>query len=184
MTTRLNTLIVDDEPLARTHLRELLSTDPDVQVSGEAGNGRDAVRLIRDLEPSLVMLDIQMPELSGFDVVHEIGPDAMPGVIFVTAHDSYAMEAFGVFALGYLLKPVRPDQLQAALARAKSLLRPEDRNALAASLTERLDPPAPERSDPERLAIRVDGRISYIRITWRSSLSPCLPTGISKSISS
>ena len=164
MTTRLNTLIVDDEPLARTHLRELLSTDPDVQVSGEAGNGRDAVRLIRDLEPSLVMLDIQMPELSGFDVVHEIGPDAMPGVIFVTAHDSYAMEAFGVFALGYLLKPVRPDQLQAALARAKSLLRPEDRNALAASLTERLDPPAPERSDPERLAIRVDGRILFLRI--------------------
>ena len=69
-----------------------------------------------------------------------------------------------MFALGYLLKPVRPDQLQAALARAKSLLRPEDRNALAASLTERLDPPAPERSDPERLAIRVDGRILFLRI--------------------
>lgn len=164
MTTRLDTLIVDDEPLARAHLRELLAVDPDIYVAGEAGNGRDAVRLIRDLEPSLVMLDIQMPELSGFDVVREIGPDGMPGVIFVTAHDSYALEAFGVFALGYLLKPVRPDQLEAALGRAKSLLKPEDRQALAARLPEPLEPPPNERLDPDRLAIRVDGRILFLRI--------------------
>lgn len=164
MTMRLNTLIVDDEPLARAHLRDLLTSDPDISVLGEAGNGRDAVRLIRDLEPSLVMLDVQMPELSGFDVVREIGADGMPGVIFVTAHDAYALEAFGVFALGYLLKPVRPDQLRAAVGRAKTLLRPEDRRAIAERLTENLDPPPGERSDPERLAIRVDGRILFLRI--------------------
>jgi two-component system LytT family response regulator len=163
MTMRLDTLIVDDEPLARTHMRELLSAYSDVHIAGECGNGRDAIRMVRELEPSLVLLDIQMPELSGLDVVREIGPSSMPAVIFVTAHDTYALDAFGVFAVGYLLKPVQPDQLQAALARVKSIQAPALRDDSAMRLTDTASPPM-EGSDPERLAIRVDGRIVFLRI--------------------
>jgi two-component system, LytTR family, response regulator len=164
MTMRLDTLIVDDEPLARTHLRELLSAHPDVHITGECGNGRDAVKMVRELEPSLVMLDIQMPELSGLDVVREIGASSMPAVIFVTAHDAYALDAFGVFAVGYLLKPVQPEQLQAALARVKSIQPPAIRDDAGMRLTDTATPPNGEGSDPERLAIRVDGRIIFLRI--------------------
>lgn len=164
MTMRLDTLIVDDEPLARTHLRELLSAHPDVHITGECGNGRDAVNMVRDLEPSLVLLDIQMPELSGLDVVREIGPASMPAVIFVTAHDAYALDAFGVFAVGYLLKPVQPEQLQAALTRVKSIQAPVQRDDAGIRLTDTAGPPNGEGSDPERLAIRVDGRIVFLKI--------------------
>ena len=99
-------LIVDDEPLARRHLRTILAADPDVVVAGEAANGREAIQMIAKLAPDLVLLDIQMPELDGFSVVAQLDPQHMPMIVFVTAHDSYALKAFDVHAVDYVLKPV------------------------------------------------------------------------------
>src|SRR5918912_1332617 len=116
----LRALVVDDEPLARAHLRSLLAADPEVEVVAECGNGRDAVRAVRELEPDLIFLDVQMPELDGFEVVQAIGVDRMPVVVFVTAFDEYALRAFQVHALDYLLKPVDRERFREALARAKA----------------------------------------------------------------
>jgi len=113
------TLIVDDEPLARTRLRELLGDEEDVQIVAECGNGADAVAVIVSQQPDLVLLDIQMPELDGFGVVRAVGVDRMPAVVFVTAHDEHAVAAFEVHAVDYVLKPVDQDRFAEALRRAK-----------------------------------------------------------------
>lgn len=107
-------LIVDDEPLARSLLGELLRAEAGVEVVGEAGDGFEAVRRTEQLRPDLVLLDIQMPKLSGFEVLELLGEEA-PAVIFVTAHDEFALRAFEVHAVDYLLKPVEPERLAAAL---------------------------------------------------------------------
>ena len=107
-------LIVDDEPLARAHLRELLAEAGGVEVVGECGDGREAVRRIVGESPDLVLLDVQMPELDGFGVLRAIGAERMPHVIFVTAYDEYALRAFDVAALAYLLKPIDRGRLAAA----------------------------------------------------------------------
>src|SRR5271170_642871 len=107
---RLTTLIVDDEPLAREGLRMFLSRDPDVSAIAEAKDGREAVAAIRAARPDLVFLDVQMPEMDGFSVVHEIGAQHMPAVVFVTAHDQYAIQAFEINAFDYLLKPVTEER--------------------------------------------------------------------------
>src|SRR5690242_20075052 len=99
----LTTLIVDDEPLAREGLRILLSRDPEVSAIREARDGREAVAAIRECAPDLVFLDVQMPEMGGLEVVRTIGAESMPAVVFVTAHDRYAIEAFEINALDYLL---------------------------------------------------------------------------------
>jgi two-component system, LytTR family, response regulator len=113
----LRVLVVDDEEPGRRKLRRMLEAEPGVAVVGEAENGAGAIEKIRELEPDLVLLDIQMPHGNGFDVVEAIGPDAMPPVVFVTAYDQHALRAFEVRALDYLLKPVAPDRLREALAR-------------------------------------------------------------------
>src|SRR5437762_7380757 len=102
---RLTVLIVDDEPLAREGMRILLAEDPQVSTVLEAKNGREAVTAIRGRRPELVFLDVQMPEMDGFSVLLEVGPERMPAVIFVTAHDRYAIRAFEINAIDYLLKP-------------------------------------------------------------------------------
>jgi two-component system LytT family response regulator len=113
----LATLLIDDEPLARDGLRMLLAGDPDVTAIHEARNGREGVDAIRALRPDLVFLEIQMPEMDGFEVVCEIGAEHMPAVIFVTAHDRHAVQAFEINALDYLLKPVGAERFAKALAR-------------------------------------------------------------------
>ena len=113
-------MIVDDEELARHVLRELLQTHPDVEIVAECANGVEAVKAVADRKPDLIFLDVQMPKLTGFDVLELIGTDVP--VIFVTAYDQYAMRAFDVHAVDYLLKPVGRDRLDAALERAKSRL--------------------------------------------------------------
>ena len=100
------TLIVDDEPLAREGLRMLLSRDPEIAFIPEARNGQEAVAAIRNSRPDLVFLDVQMPEMNGFEVVREVGAQRMPPVVFVTAHDRFAIQAFEINAIDYLLKPV------------------------------------------------------------------------------
>ena len=113
----LTALLVDDEPLAREGLRMLLAQDPDVAAIHEAKNGREAVEAIRATRPDLVFLDVQMPEMDGFAVVREVGAGQMPAVVFVTAHDRYAIQAFEINAIDYLLKPVTEERFAKALAR-------------------------------------------------------------------
>src|ERR1700694_3458834 len=115
----LTTLIVDDEPLAREGLRMLLSQDAQVSAIHEAKDGREAVAAIRNVRPDLVLLDVQMPEMDGFSVLKEIGAERMPAVVFVTAHDHYAIQAFEINAIDYLLKPVTEERFTRALERAK-----------------------------------------------------------------
>jgi len=116
---RLRTLVVDDEPLARRNLTVLLQRDPDVATVAECGSGAEAIDEIRSSRPDLVFLDVQMPERDGFDVLELLGSDQPPVVVFVTAHDDYALRAFEAGALDYLLKPFTDARFGRALERAK-----------------------------------------------------------------
>src|SRR5215467_12291917 len=117
--TRTRVLIVDDEPLARERLRTLLQEEPGFEIVGEAGDGTTGAESILALQPDLVFLDVQMPGADGFDVIDAVGPDKMPFVVFVTAYDRYALRAFDVHALDYLLKPFDRDRFRQAVARAR-----------------------------------------------------------------
>jgi two-component system, LytTR family, response regulator len=112
-------MIVDDEPLARRRIRSLLDEAEDVEVLAECANGREAIRAIGESPPDLLFLDIQMPELDGFDVLQSIGVGRVPVVIFVTAYDQFALRAFEAHALDYLLKPFDDERFEAALQRAR-----------------------------------------------------------------
>lgn len=167
MSATLRVLLVDDEPLARTHLRALLAAEPDVEVVAECGDGASAVRAIREVRPDLVLLDIQMPEGDGFDVVREVGPDRMPPVVFVTAYDEHALRAFTVHALAYLLKPVDGPRLHEELDRARS----QQRRAAEADVVARLEAMLAEGTSApaDRLAVKIDGRILFLEtrdIDW------------------
>lgn len=116
-------LIVDDEPIARRGIRQLLASHDDVEIAGEARNGAEAVRLIAELTPDLVFLDVQMPALDGFAVLRQIDPERLPAIIFVTAYDTFAVRAFEARALDYLVKPVSEARFHAALARARERFR-------------------------------------------------------------
>lgn len=112
-------LIVDDEPLTRRSIRRLLASSGDIEIIGECGDGESAIAAISTQRPDLVFLDVEMPELSGLDVVERVGPDAMPVTVFVTAYDRYAVEAFDVEAVDYVLKPFGKERFARALGRAR-----------------------------------------------------------------
>jgi two-component system, LytTR family, response regulator len=133
-TKQLTALIVDDEPLARRTIRGLLRDDPEVEVVGECGGGREAVESIRRQPPDLLFLDIQMPGVDGFGVLSRIELEAVPAVVFVTAYDAYALRAFEVHALDYLLKPFTNERFREALARAKSHVELREAKVTAQSL--------------------------------------------------
>jgi len=122
-TTALRVLIADDEPLARDDLARLLGGRPDVTIVGLCAGGAEAVRAVRQLEPDVLFLDIRMPGVDGFQVVTRLDPACMPYIVFVTAFDRYAVEAFRIRALDYVLKPVHEARLDDALARAREQLR-------------------------------------------------------------
>jgi two-component system LytT family response regulator len=119
----IRTLVVDDEQLARRGLKTLVDRHPECTVVGVCADGREAIARISDLKPDLVLLDIQMPEITGFDVLERLPPGAVPVVIFVTAYDEYAVRAFEVHALDYVLKPVSQERLREALDRAVAQVR-------------------------------------------------------------
>jgi two-component system LytT family response regulator len=123
MSAPVRILVVDDEPLARSGMITLLGRDPEVQVIGECGDGAAAAAAITRDHPDLVLLDVQMPEADGFEVLQAVGADRMPVVIFVTAYDQFAVKAFEVHALDYLLKPFDDERFMAAIGRAKRALR-------------------------------------------------------------
>lgn len=116
----LRVLIVDDERISRSGIVRLLAPDPEVRIAGECANGLEAVEAIRSERPDLVFLDVQMPEMDGFEVLRALKPEETPRVIFVTAYDQYAIQAFEVNALDYLLKPFSDERFASALARAKA----------------------------------------------------------------
>lgn len=136
---KIRALIIDDEPLARTRIRNLLATEPDVEILAECANGSEAIEAIQQHSPDLLFLDIQMPEVNGFDVLDAVGPERVPAVIFVTAYDQHALQAFEVHALDYLLKPFKQSRFKSALQRARQQLTnrsPDHESRLAELLTQ------------------------------------------------
>jgi two-component system LytT family response regulator len=161
---KIRTLVVDDQPIARQRLLSLLSDEPDVQVVGEAASGPEAVDAVRRLRPDLVFLDMQMPELDGLGVIAAVGPERMPATIFVTAYDEYAVQAFEVHALDYLLKPFARGRFQQALARARGQLQRDRAGLLAGrlvALVDELRAPAP---GGDRIMVRAGGRVSFVDV--------------------
>ncbi len=167
---RIRTLIVDDEPLARRNLRALLKTDTEVEIIGEARSGPEAVRMIKALAPVLVFLDIQMPEMDGFQVLEQISADVLPTIVFVTAFDKYALKAFEVHALDYLLKPFDDARFEKALQQAKKQIEDHEITELSRRLINLLDErAAPRVSEPKaasyltRLMIKSAGRVTFLK---------------------
>jgi len=149
----LKVLIVDDEDLARDGCRMVLAEDREITTILEAKNGRDAVEAILDERPDLVLLDIQMPEMDGFAVVEEVGAELMPEVVFITAHDKYAIRAFEVNAIDYLLKPVPAKRWTQAIGRAKSRLAARSATRTHREVAALLDMIARDRRHTKRLAV-------------------------------
>lgn len=165
-------LIVDDEPIARRGIRQQLRGEADVEVIGECGDGAAAIDAITELAPDLVFLDIQMPEVDGFDVVEAIGVAHTPAVVFVTAYDEHALRAFDVHAVDYVLKPIDRHRFRTAVERARRRLahapgqQLEERELsldrrIAAALEE-LGRPAHDYA--KRLAIKGDGRVILVDV--------------------
>lgn len=127
---KIRTLIVDDESLARDRLRQLLQNEPAIEIIGESSDGREALAAIVSVVPDLVFLDVQMPELDGFGVLEALGAGPMPLIVFVTAHDRFALRAFEVHAVDYLLKPFDRERFQKALRRAVEHVRNRDAEAI------------------------------------------------------
>jgi two-component system LytT family response regulator len=165
-------VIADDEPLARERIELLLAGRPDVEVVAAAGDGRAAVEAVRAHRPDLLFLDVQMPELDGFGVLRELGADAPPAVVFCTAYDQFALRAFEVHALDYLLKPFDEERFTAALERARAQVARrgagEDLGAKLAALLAAARPAAAE-AKADRLAVKTDGRVLLVKhadIDW------------------
>ena len=161
---KIRTLIVDDEAPARARIRQLLKGESDFEVIGECANGRQAVAAIQTQRPDLVFLDVQMPRLGGLEVCAAIADGAMPLVIFVTAYDQHALQAFEVHAIDYLLKPFDRERFQKSLRHARDQLRRGDSglsNPHLAALLENLKPAAKQR---DRLAFKSNGRVLFVRI--------------------
>lgn len=157
-------LVVDDEPLARRGIVARLERAPDIVVAGECGSGRDAVQAIAERRPDLVYLDVQMPGMSGFDVVSAIDAAVLPEVVFVTAHDEFALAAFEANAIDYLLKPIDPDRFERALARARQRIadRRAGRNAQQiATMLASLHGTAPA-CDERHLLVKDRGRLTRV----------------------
>lgn len=165
-------LIVDDEPLSRERIASLLRTLPDADIIGMCENGSEAIEAISDLSPDLVFLDVQMPEVDGFSVLSSIDRATMPAVIFVTAHDRYALKAFEVHAQDYLLKPFDPDRLFDAYGRAAERIRQNRIGASSERLLALIDDMERVRSHRTRVPIKSDGRVTFLpveEIDWIES---------------
>lgn len=151
-------LIVDDEPLARAHLRSLVEPRSDVVVIGECGDGRSAVAAIQHDAPDLVLLDVQMPEIDGLEVVRQVGAERMPTTIFVTAFDEHALSAFEVHAVDYVLKPVNRHRFAQAIEHAVRKI------GQAQPLGDAMNTVQEARVGADRFAVRVGERVLFLRI--------------------
>jgi two-component system LytT family response regulator len=162
-------IIADDEPLARARLRMLLAEEPWVEVIAECSDGPSTITAIEKFRPELVFLDVQMPGGSGFDVIESVGAGRMPFVIFVTAFDRYALRAFDVHALDYLLKPFDRDRFRDALVRARERIERSSNGDLERRLLAIVNDLKPAQQPLERFVIKSGGRVFFLRaedIEW------------------
>ena len=182
--SRLRVLVVDDEPLARTGLAELVRRDPELECIAEAGDGQAAIEAIQSLTPDLVLLDVQMPEIDGFGVIRAIGPERMPPVVFVTAYEEFALQAFRVHALDYLVKPFSDERLAEALSRVKDIVRTGQLDRLTSRLSDLVG--AVRRPDYlSRITVRVAQRVQVVLvddIDWIEAADYCAKLHIGASI--
>ena len=172
---KIKTIIADDEPLAREKIRIMLEEDPDIELIGEFSDGIETVSAIQERQPDLVFLDVQMPELNGFGVLEALSDSHLPTIIFVTAFDQYALRAFEVHALDYLLKPFDRQRFQKALQRAKAHLLKEKSGEVNEKLLTLLEDLKSEKNNNyekkflDRLVIKSGGRVTFLKteeIDW------------------
>jgi two-component system LytT family response regulator len=164
-TSTIRALIVDDEPLARERVRNLLAKETDIKIVGECANGTEAVETIDRERPDLVFLDVQMPELDGFGVLENVEPENLPFVIFITAYDEYAVRAFDVHALDYVLKPFDRERFRDALDRARREIArgTAAEGALDRKLLTLLAELQDRKQSLDRLVIKSGGRVFFLR---------------------
>jgi len=165
--SRIRALIVDDEPLARECIRVLAAEDSDLEIAGECENGEQEVAAILRDRPDVVFLDVQMPGIDGFEVLRLVGEQRLPVVVFVTAYDEYALKAFEVHALDYLLKPFDRTRFLRSLVRAKEALRRHRSAEIPVEIEAKLRALLREREQPEyleRLLIRAGGSIRFLKV--------------------
>lgn len=161
---KIRSLIVDDEPLGRQRVCLLLGEEPDVEVIGESEDGFEAVDQIQETKPDLVFLDVQMPDMDGFEVLRRVPQALLPVVIFTTAYDEHALRAFEVNALDYLLKPFKPTRFKQAVQRARDLLANKNAGVAARRLLTLLGqtPAAAAQGQLARLAVKTPGKVTFV----------------------
>lgn len=159
----LKVLIVDDELPGRHKIREMLKHESNIEIIGECTNGADAVETIHSKKPDLVFLDVQMPEMDGFGVIKKIGVNNLPEIIFVTAYDQYALQAFEVHALDYLLKPFDKERFQNALQRAKDRILQRDQNDIGQKLLSMLQELKLDQKHSDRLVVKSGGKVFFLK---------------------
>lgn len=167
--SKMRAVVVDDEPLARERLRMLLASEDWLEVVHECADGASAVVAIQKFRPDIVFLDVEMPGANGFDVIEAIGADQMPFVVFVTAYDKYAIKAFDVHAVDYLLKPFDRERFQQAVARARQQLEQRSGGELERRLLALVQDLKPTHQKLERFVIKSGGRVFFVRseeIDW------------------
>ncbi len=166
----IRTILVDDEPLAREKVRTFLEDELDIEVIAECRDGREAVEKIDSEKPDLVFLDVQMPEMDGFEVLENLEQDAIPTVVFTTAFDQYALKAFDVHAVDYLLKPFDRDRFKESVDRARQAIQRQQGGDVREQLMSLLRDVGTERPKyPERLVIKSSGRVVFLKseeIDW------------------
>jgi two-component system LytT family response regulator len=171
----LRVLIVDDEPLGRQRIEDLVRKDPTIQIAGSAADGTAAVQAIRTLRPDLVFLDVQMPGMSGLDVIRELGPDEMPATVLVTAYDKHALEAYQLAAIDYIVKPFDDERFSEAVKRARRFTGAKEAQLLRERLLAllagdgnghgALHAPADARNGwLERIAVETRGKVKYVQV--------------------
>lgn len=166
---KIRAMVVDDEAMARERVVSLLRQEQDIELIGECSDGEQAVSAINSQQPDLVFLDVQMPAVDGFRVIEQVGPEKMPAVVFVTAYDEYAVRAFEVHALDYLLKPFGRERFQQTLQHARSHVERRRAGDLGKRLMALVQDIKPEPQKLDRLVVKSGGRVFFLRtedIVW------------------
>lgn len=160
---RIHTLIADDEPLARQRIRHLLADEPDIFVTGECRDGEETLEALRETTPDLLFLDVQMPVKDGFEVLADLDPGRVPVVVFVTAYDHYALKAFEVHALDYLLKPFDEARFKETLSRARRALEQRNSEGLEKKILALLGEREEGQERLRRFVVKESGRIFFVK---------------------
>jgi two-component system LytT family response regulator len=162
---KIKTLIVDDEPLARERIRTLLAKEPDIEVTGECADGDEALATMKKRPVDLLFLDVQMPEMDGFEMLSRIGKDVLPAVIFVTAYDQHAVKAFEVHALDYLLKPFKQSRFKEAVQRVRDQIGHRQTDDVSKRLLQLLNDRKPAPAYLHRLTVKENERVVLVKVS-------------------